>query len=637
MKKLIKSIFILFFFITINVHVYPQSSFTMYNNATKAIPFATTYRVNSSLPVSNNGKAISGCAISGYVDLKGKNSLARIILIDEKGEEYLIYEAYPLITGLGVSDFSNVSEETALLDNVIPSSIKIVVENAVVNITSIQLSDIVLKLEKYRSVKQNLTLEQATEKAKRINLNHAENNGTWYAGVTNMSLLPFKSKKMVFGGDNYDSKGFEYYVSGFFVDDEENGSAAGSLNANASPYPPEFDWRNRHGIDWNTSVKHQRDGGSCWAFTAVGAIEALVNLYYNKKIDMDLSEQDVVSCNDNGAGTNANGGSVFMALDYISRKGVVNEECFPFADADLPCAQKCTNPSELVKIAGRKYVTKTEDEIKKGLIFNGPMASAYFTKWSHAMVLVGYGVIKEGDFIFKDTENWNGEGWANTIEAGNPLIGKTYWIFKNSYGIDAWPNSPGTGYVYMVFNNLYKMGTPVLSILPISSRNYTDADIVCEDKDGDGYYYWGIGPKPAHCPSCAPDEPDGDDSNPYLGPMDMYGNCRPVSPRSIIEQIRNTKIWNTHTDMCGDLYIESGGNLTIKSSAKLQPTRTIYVYNGGKLIIEGGSIDNANVVIYSGGTLEIRNNGKLILGKGDNLTINKGGIYENKFGEVILK
>jgi hypothetical protein len=28
----------------------------------------------------------------------------------------------------------------------------------------------------------------------------------------------------------------------------------------------------------------------------------------------------------------------------------------------------------------------------------------------------------------------------------------------------------------------------------------TLADIVCEDRDGDGYYYWGIGPKPSNCP-----------------------------------------------------------------------------------------------------------------------------------------
>ncbi|MBR1514881.1 MAG: hypothetical protein IJ622_11425 [Bacteroidales bacterium] len=54
--------------------------------------------------------------------------------------------------------------------------------------------------------------------------------------------------------------------------------------------------------------------------------------------------------------------------------------------------------------------------------------------------------------------------------------------------------------------------------------NRTDNDINCYDKDGDGYYFWGIGPKPSHCPQC-PDEPDGDDNNAILGPVHNSGQC----------------------------------------------------------------------------------------------------------------
>ncbi|MCK9311971.1 MAG: hypothetical protein M0P26_06810 [Bacteroidales bacterium] len=74
---------------------------------------------------------------------------------------------------------------------------------------------------------------------------------------------------------------------------------------------------------------------------------------------------------------------------------------------------------------------------------------------------------------------------------------------------------------------------------PITSLNYTDTDIVCADRDGDGYYYWGIGSKPTHCPLCAPDEPDGDDSNPNLGPMDEYGYCAEITP--LVENITSTQ------------------------------------------------------------------------------------------------
>ena len=56
---------------------------------------------------------------------------------------------------------------------------------------------------------------------------------------------------------------------------------------------------------------------------------------------------------------------------------------------------------------------------------------------------------------------------------------------------------------------------------------YTDDDIRCVDLDGDGYYNWGIGPKPATCPDGCPDENDCDDSDPEFGPyIDSTGECR---------------------------------------------------------------------------------------------------------------
>jgi len=96
---------------------------------------------------------------------------------------------------------------------------------------------------------------------------------------------------------------------------------------------------------------------------------------------------------------------------------------------------------------------------------------------------------------------------------------------KNSWG-SSWGDA-GFGYLIANISNINDYAKITL---PITSLKYTNANIVCEDKDGDGYYYWGIGPKPATCPSCAPDEPDGDDSNPNLGPMDAYGNCAVITP-----------------------------------------------------------------------------------------------------------
>lgn len=43
------------------------------------------------------------------------------------------------------------------------------------------------------------------------------------------------------------------------------------------------------------------------------------------------------------------------------------------------------------------------------------------------------------------------------------------------------------------------------------------------DRDNDGYYWWGIGPRPKNLPASAKLEEDSDDSDASIGPMNQYG------------------------------------------------------------------------------------------------------------------
>ena len=89
-------------------------------------------------------------------------------------------------------------------------------------------------------------------------------------------------------------------------------------------------------------------------------------------------------------------------------------------------------------------------------------------------------------------------------------------------GIDE--DNSDNGFKYILHINNYAPEHTYSISTPIFYDNLTEQDVRCVDMDGDGYYNWGIGPKPAHCPPC-PDEPDGDDSNPNLGPLNSFGQC----------------------------------------------------------------------------------------------------------------
>jgi hypothetical protein len=94
------------------------------------------------------------------------------------------------------------------------------------------------------------------------------------------------------------------------------------LSLEAAPLftlPTGLDWRNNGG-NFVTPVRDQGGCGSCWAFASTGALES-GTLISNQTpgIDLNLSEQALVSCG--GAGSCA-GGSVGSAANFFENTGL---------------------------------------------------------------------------------------------------------------------------------------------------------------------------------------------------------------------------------------------------------------------------------------------------------------------------
>jgi len=476
-------------------------------------------------------------------------------------------------------------------------------------------------------------------------------NKKWRAGTNDFSKMTYMDKKILFGTEKYNSMGLEYYSDGIFEFKDLDPTGKSKLKkvraavsaTTQSPYIDHFDWREKHDANnpvspyytgsangWVSPIKQQWNN-SCWAFAPVGTTETLVNLYYNRNINLDLSEHNVIACIPS---CNSNIGRPDFALDYIKTTGVVDENCFrnPTDDIQLPCSTKCSNPSEKILIGAYNVPRcSNEDEIKS-LALKSPLTfSIYCSYLKHATVLVGYKVLQAGDLIYHAEQS---DSINLVIQSGDPLIGKTCWIVKNSWG----SNNPTNGYTYFVIDNFDYIDQDYTCTVsgPITSLQYTDNDIKSVDLDGDGYYNWGVGLKPATCPTCASDEEDGDDSNPNLGPMDTYGFCRQLSaPLTYPDMtISSNTAMNTKNILCGNLFITNSATLTISDKLVMPVNSTITISANSKLIVDGGTITYANIIAQSGSELTLQNNAVLQLYKNDELNINLGAVFNNNYGDV---
>ena len=153
----------------------------------------------------------------------------------------------------------------------------------------------------------------------------------------------------------------------------------------------------------------------------------------------------------------------------------------------------------------------------------------------------------------------------------------------------------------------------------------------------DGYYTWGSGTKPANLPVWIPDEQDGDDSNPSIGAIDEYGNCDTLTVTPAVTWYINSNVNHNATDgfTYPNIVILQDGTLTITDAAMtMKRNATIRVQSGGKLVINGGQIIEANIIVESGGTLiinnggliQLRHNGQYLTQIGAKVSINNGKI-----------
>jgi cathepsin L len=177
-------------------------------------------------------------------------------------------------------------------------------------------------------------------------------------------------------------------------------------------------------LDWRTKgvvnpVKDQGQCGSCWAFSAVGAIESAYAIKTGKLYD--LAEQQLVDCSSSFGNAGCNGGLMDDAFQYAMQKSLCETKNYPYHASDETC-HLCNgrvsvsgyvdvppyNETALLFALLKQPVSIAIEADQMGFQFysSGVFDGECGTRLDHGVLLVGYG-----------TED-----------------GKDYWLIRNSWG-----------------------------------------------------------------------------------------------------------------------------------------------------------------------------------------------------------
>lgn len=212
-------------------------------------------------------------------------------------------------------------------------------------------------------------------------------------------------------------------------------------------YPIAFDWRDEGVI---TPVKDQHYPkwcGSCWAFAAVAQLEAHMQIAGGIIENLDLSEQQLVSCYSLGEGHGCHGASWWDAYYVFERPGAVDELCMPYeADSYVPCKQgSCTVQARISEYFGvRNDVNSIKEALQDGPVWIGMYIPDVFRAFSpeEEDEVFDWDCL-EHDTLQVITHAMLCVGWNDTI-----CDGEGAWIIKNSWGTDWGYN----GYAYVKYD-----------------------------------------------------------------------------------------------------------------------------------------------------------------------------------------
>jgi cathepsin H len=189
--------------------------------------------------------------------------------------------------------------------------------------------------------------------------------------------------------------------------------------------PDKIDWRDKNAV---TAVKNQGSCGSCWTFSATGAVES-ANILKGHKMTQ-FAEQQLVDCAGGFKNNGCNGGLPSQAFQYLMWQGGQNlESTYKYTARDGSCKFKKADIG--VVVTDEKNITQGDEASMGDAVGNvGPVSVCY-------QVSSDFRNYKSG--VYDSTKCKNGPMDVNhaVLAVGydtDSKSSKPYWIIKNSWG-----------------------------------------------------------------------------------------------------------------------------------------------------------------------------------------------------------
>ncbi|KAJ8749391.1 hypothetical protein K2173_018882 [Erythroxylum novogranatense] len=221
--------------------------------------------------------------------------------------------------------------------------------------------------------------------------------------------------------------------------------------SNSTYLPATVDWRKKGAV---TPIKDQGQCGSCWAFSAVAAVEGINQIKTGKLVA--LSEQELVDCDISDGNQGCNGGLMEKAFQYIVKiGGLTTKDDYPYKGSDGKCDKdKLKNHAGI--ISSYETVPANNEKCLQATVVQQPVSVAIDAgsyefqlysegifsgfcdyKLNHGVVVVGYGD-DAGDKYWTVKNSW-GEDWG---EAGYVRIQRNFKDKRGICGIAMEPSYP---------------------------------------------------------------------------------------------------------------------------------------------------------------------------------------------------